>query len=317
MRSIPLSLLSVLGLMGCLGVVEDRGPEPLLFSQLDYGYPVHMALDDPQVAYIDVGEGPETLVLVHGMASNMGFWRYNVPALAEHYRVIALDLPGYGRSGRRADHAYTLTSYARAIDDLVAELGLDPITLVGQSMGGQIAMVTALQHPASIARLVLVNPAGIETFEPNEAAWLRSVYTVEAMRDTPEEAIRRNIALNFHEWDERLEWMVEERLRVAMTDDFDPFAHAVARSVGAMLDEPTASRLDAITQPTLLVYGANDALIPNPYLHPGSPDDLFGEAADRIPDATLVAIPEAGHLVMIERPAAFNRAVLGWLRQQR
>lgn len=303
----------VAGLGACAAGSGTGDVGALSFSQLDYGLPVQRALDD-QIAYVDVGEGPETLVLVHGLASNLGFWRYNIPELAERYRVIAVDLPGYGRSAKSDDYPYTLSFFAETIRDLVAELGLGDVTLIGQSMGGQIAMLTAIQHPDVVDRLVLVDPAGIEAFTAEEGAALRSAYTVAGIRATPEDAIRRNLALNFHVWDDRLEWMVEERVGLARTDEFDQFAHAVVQSVGAMLDEPTAPRLDRIAQPTLIVYGQYDELIPNTYLHPGLPRDVFREGAERIPDATLVEIEDAGHLVMMERPVAFNSAVLAWLR---
>jgi pimeloyl-ACP methyl ester carboxylesterase len=314
MRATVMILAAGLGLSACVGGFRYRDAAPLPFSQLDYGFPVQTALHDPQVAYVDVGAGPETLILIHGLASNLGFWRYNIPALAERYRVIAIDLPGYGRSAKSGDYPYTLSFFAESIRDLVAELGLEHVTLVGQSMGGQIAMVTALQHPESVDRLVLVDPAGIEAFSAGEGAWLRSVYTIAGIRATPEDAVRRNLVLNFHEWDDRLEWMVEERVRLARTDEFDQFANAVIHSVGAMLDEPTAPFLERITQPTLIVYGEHDGLIPNPYLHPGFARDIFREGAERIPDAALVEIGDAGHLVMLERPEAFNQAVLDWLR---
>jgi pimeloyl-ACP methyl ester carboxylesterase len=314
--TLPLIALAAT-LSGCVGGFEYRDAEPLPFSEIEYGYPVQRALQDPAVAYVDVGEGPETLILIHGLASNLGFWRYNLPALAERYRVIALDLPGYGRSEKSGQYPYTLSFYAETVRDLIRELGLDSVTLVGQSMGGQIAMVAALAYPDAIDRLILVDPAGFETFDAGEARWLRNVYTIEGIRLTPEDAIRRNLSLNFYEWDDRLEWMVEERARLAGTDEFDEFAYAVKKSVGAMLDESTAPYLEDITQPTLVVYGEYDGLIPNPYLHPGFPQDVFTAGARRIPDATLVEIPDAGHLSMMERPDAFHRAVLDWMERRR
>ncbi|MFP4624582.1 MAG: alpha/beta fold hydrolase, partial [Gemmatimonadota bacterium] len=209
MRALLLALTTV-GVTACIGGYEYRDAEPLPFSEIDYGFPVEHAFDDPRVAYVDVGDGPETLILLHGLASNLGFWRYNIPGLAENYRVIALDLPGYGRSEKSGDYPYSLSFFAAAIERLIDHLDLDQVTLVGQSMGGQIAMVAALTYPRAVDQLVLVDPAGIETFDPGEADWLRNVYTIEGIRATPEDAIRANLALNFYEWDDRFEWMVEE-----------------------------------------------------------------------------------------------------------
>lgn len=316
MRATLIIMMAALGLSGCIGGHAYRNAEPLPFSQIDYGFPVQYALDDPEIAYVDQGEGPETLVLIHGLASNLGFWRYNIPALAEHYRVIALDLPGYGRSEKSGEYPYTLSFFAEAIESLIDELDLQDVTLVGHSMGGQIAMLAALTYPDAIDRLVLADPAGIETFDPGEGEWLRNAYTVAGIRATPETAIRQNLALNFYRWDDRLEWMVEERARLAKTDEFDQFAYATQQSVGAMLDESTAPYLERIQQPTLIVYGEHDELIPNPYLNPGFARNVFQEGAERMPDAHLVEIDDAGHMVMMERPEAFNDAVLEWLGQR-
>jgi len=301
-------------LSACIGGFRYRDAEPLPFDAIDYGYPVRTAFENPEIAYVDVGSGPETLILIHGLASNLGFWRYNIDALARRYRVIAIDLPGYGHSEKSPVFPYTLSFYAEGIQRLAEHLGLERVTLVGQSMGGQIAMVAALTYPELVDRLVLVDPAGIETFNAGEAEWLRNVYTIAGIRLTPEDAIRRNLSLNFYRWDDRLEWMVEERVRLAKTDEFDAFADAVKKSVGAMLDESTAPYLERIGQPTLIVYGQYDELIPNPYLHPGFARDVFAEADRRIPNSTLVEIPDAGHLSMIEQPDAWNAAVLDWLR---
>jgi pimeloyl-ACP methyl ester carboxylesterase len=309
-----LIVTAALGLSGCVGGFRYRDAPALPFSGIDYGLPVHYALENPRVAFVDAGSGPETLILIHGLASNLGFWRYNIAELAEHYRVIAVDLPGYGRSEKRGEYSYSLSFQAAAIHRLIRDLDLEHVTLVGQSMGGQIAMIAALQYPDAVDRLVLVDPAGIETFGPGEGQWLRNVYTIKGIRETPEDAIRRNLSLNFNEWDDRLEWMVEERARLAKDSTFDLFADAVRKSVGAMLDEPTASHLERIAQPTLIVYGEHDGLIPNPYLHPGFPEHVFREGAERIPDATLRMIEGAGHLSMIERPEAFDRTVLDWLQ---
>lgn len=314
MRTTLMILAAAVGMTGCVGGFRYRNAEPLPFAELDYGFPVHYALENPRVAYVDVGQGPQTLILVHGLASNLGFWRYDIPELAQHYRVIAVDLPGYGRSQKSGDYSYSLSFQAATLQRLIEQLGLHDVTLVGQSMGGQIAMVLALEHPDAVQRLVLVDPAGIETFDPGEGKWLRNVYTIDGIKKTPEDAIRRNLAINFYVWQDRLEWMVEERARLAKDDDFDQFAYAVKKSVGAMLDEPTTSYLERIQQPTLIVYGQYDGLIPNPYLHPGFARDVFREGADRIPHATLVEIKDAGHLSMMEQPEAFDRAVLDWLQ---
>lgn len=309
-------LLATLGLAGCSGVRYAEAP-PLAFEDIDYGYEVDYALDAPRLAYIDEGEGDATLLLVHGLASNAGFWRYNIDALADAgYRVIAVDLPGFGKSSKGA-YPYDMTFYARTVSRFIEELDLGEVIYVGHSMGGQVGLTLALRRPDQIERLVLAAPAGIEAFDEGEGAWLANVLTEEGIANAPEEAIRANLAMNFHRWDaDRLEWMVEERARMAKSDEMDEFAYAVLRSVHGMIDEPTTPFLSEVTVPTFVVYGQYDGLIPNPYLHPGTPRGVFAPGVEAIPEAELVEIPDAGHMLMIERPEAFNEAVLDYLRQE-
>ena len=103
---------------------------------------------------------------------------------------------------------------------------------------------------------------------------------------------------------------------MAKSEEMEAFAYAVLRSIHGMIDEPTTPFLADVTVPTFVVYGQYDGLIPNPYLHPGTPRGVFGPGASAIPDAGLVEIPDAGHLLQIERPGAFNEAVLDYLRTE-
>ena len=272
------------------------------------------ALADPQVAYIDAGSGPQTLLLIHGLAANAGFWRYNIPELAEHYRVIAVDLPGYGRSQKDNDYPYDMSFFAGTMVKLMDELGLRQVVPVGHSMGGQIALTMALQHPDRVSKLVLLSPAGVEPFEPGEGAWLGNVLTMKGINEGSEESIRRNLASNFYNWSDRLEWMVEERARQAKSEDMQWFSHAVVQSVHGMLDEPTTALLPNVKQPAVIIFGRYDGLIPNPYLHPGRTRPVFENGAAAMPNAQLVEIDDAGHILQIEKPAEVNRAILGFVR---
>ncbi len=308
------ALLALLLLVpGCSRGVLYRTAPPLDFEDLEYGFPVRTADAGPMVSYIDVGSGPRTLVLIHGLASNAGFWRYNIPALSEYGRVIAVDLPGYGRSEKSVLYPYDMTFFAATVSRLLDDLEVESAVVVGHSMGGQIAMTLALTEPERVEALVLASPAGIERFDAGEGDWLRHALTITGIRTGSEESIRRNLAMNFYSWKDRWEWMVEERARLAKSDDFDYFADAVVKSVGGMLDQPTTDLLPGISVPTLIVYGQYDGLIPNPYLHPGFTSTVMEAGAAAIPGAQLVEIRKSGHLVQIEQPEAFDRAVLQFL----
>ncbi|MFA6597075.1 MAG: alpha/beta hydrolase [Ignavibacteriaceae bacterium] len=298
---------------GCSGYLYTK-MSPLEFSDFDYGFPTKKVLSNPSISFIDEGQGKQTIVLVHGLASNAGFWRYNIAELAKHYRVIAVDLPGYGKS-QKDYYLYNMSFFADQIKRLVDELKIDKFIYVGHSMGGQVGINFALRFPERLEKLILASPAGFEEFEQGEGDWLRSVMTVSGVKKTSEEGIRRNLAMNFYTWSDKWEWMVEERVRMAKAKEFDDFSYAVVRSVNGMLDEPTWDKLDKITVPTLVIYGKYDGLIPNPYLNPGFTSCVFEAGAKTMKNCTLHQIDNCGHMLQIEHPEEFNATVLNYLQK--
>src|SRR6476646_5161612 len=119
----------------------------------------HLTLHGQHVAYRDAGRG-DVLLLIHGMAGSSSTWRAVLPTLSENYRVVAPDLPGHGESGKpRGD--YSLGAFAAWLRDLLNELEIDRVTVIGQSLGGGVAMQFAYQHPDYCDRLVLIGSGGL------------------------------------------------------------------------------------------------------------------------------------------------------------
>ena len=119
----------------------------------------YLELHGDRVAYRDVGSG-ETLLLIHGMAGSSETWRAVIPQLSKKYRVVAPDLLGHGQSAKpRGD--YSLGAFAVWLRDLLDELGVTRATIVGQSLGGGVAMQFTYQHPDYCQRLVLISSGGL------------------------------------------------------------------------------------------------------------------------------------------------------------
>ncbi len=119
----------------------------------------HMDLHGDHVAYRDEGTGP-VLLLIHGMAGSSRTWDAVLPELAKKYRVIAPDLPGHGDSAKpRGD--YSLGAFAAFLRDLLRELDVESATIVGQSLGGGVAMQFTYQHPEYCERLILIGSGGL------------------------------------------------------------------------------------------------------------------------------------------------------------
>ena len=121
--------------------------------------PRAISVDGDRVAYRVAGKGP-LLLLVHGMAGSSVTWRHVMPALAERFTVLAPDLLGQGRSDKPRGE-YSLGAHANTLRDLMDTLGFERATLVGQSLGGGVAMQFAYQFPGRCERLVLVDSGGL------------------------------------------------------------------------------------------------------------------------------------------------------------
>jgi pimeloyl-ACP methyl ester carboxylesterase len=287
------------------------------FRDLDYPLETSfLDVDGIEVAYHEQGQGPITLVMVHGLGSYMPAWLNNIEGLKDQYRIIALDLPGYGRSSK-ANYHYSMDFFAAVVNRAIEELAPnDQVVLVGHSMGGQIAMTHALNYPGRAKALVLVSPAGLETFDKGEGGWLRDVVTAKLVKLTTPESIWRNLDHNFYDMPPEAEFMALDRIRVIGGADFADYAYANSRSVAAMIEGPVYDRLDQIKVPTLVIYGEEDWLIPNPILHGGYTVDVAEGGVARFPDAELVMIPKGGHMVQFERSQEVNQALDSFLDQE-
>ena len=114
----------------------------------------HLSIHGHNVAFRAAGEGPVVL-LIHGMAGSSATWRQILPALSQRFTVIAPDLLGHGESGKPWRSEYALGSHANVLRDLLHRLGHERATVVGQSLGGGVAMQFAYQFPERCERLVL------------------------------------------------------------------------------------------------------------------------------------------------------------------
>jgi pimeloyl-ACP methyl ester carboxylesterase len=300
------ALLFALG--GCVPRYAALGPlEPEdLWSTLPVQTTTVGELD---ISFVDSGGSGDPIVFIHGLSSYMGFWEYQLPHFAEHYRVLALDLPGYGASGR-PDAPCSPPWYADVVSDWMFAVGVERATIVGHSMGGQVALEMALRHPERVDRLVLSAPAGIEAFSPGTGAFLKRFWTARRAQEATEEEIRANfVTMVFSQHDEGVERLIQERFRLGLSARFGGTSVAVSRSIAGMIDHPVGARASAITAPTLIIYGTEDRMIPNPVFTGGTARSIAEQAHRLIPHSRLVLIDGAGHTVHHDAPRAFNEAV--------
>lgn len=268
-----------------------------------------ISINSEELAYVEEGQGTKTLIFIHGLSSNLEAWKKNISGLSDTYRCIALDLPGYGKSSKNKTD-YSLVEYAAIIRKFAEEKQLETPVLVGHSMGGQIAVHAVLQYPGYFEKLVLVAPAGIETFTEEEARIMKISYTPEMVKNATDAQIRSNFLVNFHEFPEDAEFMIEDRIAMKSASDFGVYSEIIVNNICAMLEEPVFQDLDKINIPVMIIYGKNDQLIPNKYFHPTQDIEFLITAAEKkVPNLTVERIGEAGHFVNFEKASEVNEKI--------
>lgn len=268
---------------------------------------------DIKVAYADEGSGSDVIIFIHGLGSYMPAWKNNIEVLKKDFRCIAIDLPGYGKSSK-GKYEGSMQFYARVISEFIDKLQLDNVALAGHSMGGQIAITTALAFPDKVDNLILTAPAGFERFNKGQRQWFRDVMTSDLVKLAPVEAIKSNLAYNFYDMPEDAVFMIKDRIEMRKAEDFKWYCYIIPENVKGMVDAPVFDYLKDIKQPVLTLFGKNDNLIPNRYLNGGATEKYAKEGAEQIPDCKLVMIDKAGHFAHFEKPEVFNTEVLQFLK---
>ena len=247
-----------------------------------------------QTAYLAAGSG-QPVVLLHGALAAGITWYPVIGPLSALFRVIAPDIVGYGQSDKptgRYDRSYYCAWLAAFLD----ALGVEKAHVVGHSQGGAIALQFALEHPARVDRLVLVDFAGLGNGVPLGVILAMLSYTLLPSRATGL-WLSRYAMRNPHSIDPALgEYMIQVTK-----------ASGGRRSLlqGRTHTRIPAGQLGQITQQTLIIWGRDDRFLP---MAQGA------AAAEAMPRAELHVIPEAGHVPFFDQPQAFNDVLIRFLR---
>jgi pimeloyl-ACP methyl ester carboxylesterase len=263
-------------------------------ATLEAVYPgTYRTVDGVRLRLRDTGRrDAPAVILLHGFGSSLDTWEPWARALSARFRVIRLDLPGFGLTGPDPSGDYSDDRAARILTGLMDQMGIVRASLVGNSLGGRIAWTFAARHPDRIARLVLVSPDGFASpgfaydTPPETPLMMRALPYV-----APRAMLKASLAPAYVRPDALSEATVT-RYRDMM------LAPGVRRAILARLEQtilrdpvPTLARIQT---PTLLLWGEKDAMIP------------IANAADylrHMPNARLVRLPGLGHVPFEEDPA--------------
>lgn len=260
-------------------------------------------------------EGAPVLLLVHGMAGSSATWRAVGPGLAKTHTVIAPDLLGHGASDKPR-HDYSLGAFASGLRDLLVALGVQRATVVGQSLGGGIAMQFSYQHPERVERLVLVNSGGLGP----EVSWILRALTLPGVeyvmpvlfpgfvREAGDSLRRRLSAFGV-----RAPHVEEEWSGYASLTDPDTRA-AFVKTLRAVIDlgGQSVSAHDRLylaeLLPTLIMWGEHDKIIPVEHAH---------AAHAAMPGSELALFEHSGHFPHVEEPERFLEVLTDFLERRK
>ncbi|MGZ2747692.1 alpha/beta fold hydrolase [Burkholderia stagnalis] len=250
--------------------------------------------------HFEAGAG-RPVVFIHGSgpgASGFSNFKHNYPAFAAAgHRTIVVDLPGYGQSSKPSDVAYTLDFFVDALHAQLDALGIGPAVLLGNSLGGAIALKYALDHPARVDGLIMMAPGGVEErdtyFRMEGIQRMVQLFTNRQMnRDT----MRELLTLLVHDPAIVTDALVDERMKVCVEQPTEVLATmSVPNLTGALGD---------VRCPVLGFWGTDDRFNP------------VGGALkflEHCRDARFVLMNRCGHWVMVEHADYFNRECLDFL----
>lgn len=278
----------------------------LVEATMDYDFDAHsrqILIDGRSLNYLELGDPTAPVLLyVHGLMGTWRNWIFNLLPFADRFRVIAVDLPGFGDSQMPAGRL-TIENYAKTLTEFIAALGVERVTYVGNSMGGLIGSVVAKKTPEFLERLILVDAAGIST----STRMMQRISRLAPLLDfffTTNKRVQRFIAFN--------RWLAAALTKIVLHKPMKLSGEVMmlllaglgkagfVPAVKAITHTPVSSIPGEIKVETTIIWGLKDLLVPK--------GDAF-RYSRMIPHARLVLLEEVGHIPMFETPEEFNAIV--------
>ena len=248
------------------------------------------------------GQGPP-LFLIMGLRRNVEWWYRQIPDLSKHFKIVAFDNRGAGRSDK-PEMDYSIKLFADDTAKLMDELSIDHAHILGVSMGGYIAQELAISFPKKVDNLALgCTSCGGEKAVLMKADRLEKFATNEGL--TPDKILKKDMDIYFSdEYVKKNQKAIEEFSEISMRY-YQP-AHAFERQFAACLKHDTVSRVKNIAQPILIMTGDDDPLVPpeNSYI-----------LKELLPKAQLSVYSNGRHCFFIEYFNRFNQEIISFFNQ--
>ncbi len=265
----------------------------------------HVEVDGLRLHYLEQGSG-DPVLLLHGWPTSSFLWRNVIGAVAERNRVLALDLPGFGRSDKPLDASYSFRFFTRTLDGFLDAVGVDGTGLAVHDLGGPIGLYWASQHPERLRKLALLNTLVYPQL--SWAAWLFVIACrtpgVRRLMVNPR-GLRRAMRIGVADPSR----LTEEVFR-GVQEPFQTEADRRALIKAGSRLHPGGFReigawMPSVRVPVRIVYGQRDRILPDV-------EKTMRRVADDVRSAEVTALPDCGHFLQEERPDEVGRLLGGF-----
>ena len=254
-----------------------------------------------RISYLDTGSADNPIVLlIHGLGGSIESWTNNINTISKRqFRVIVLDLPGFGFSDKPKIN-YTISFYTIFIEKFLKTLKVSSsVSIVGCSMGGHIAAEVAINYPDLVSKLVLISPAGALPVSFKGTPALRNYISV-LKANSMQEVKKALSSIDDNPVNDTYAQIFYRRL--SMPGAKEAFISALKGST----DAPRLSkRLYKIQAETLLIWGKNDQIIPVKFIGPFV----------KMKNCRIILIEKCGHIPFFNRPKLFNKIVTDFIKE--
>jgi pimeloyl-ACP methyl ester carboxylesterase len=278
----------------------------LLLFALQVAEPKFLNLSEGRVHYLEAGAG-EPVILIHGWAAWSGSFAELISYLSKDFWILAPDLKGHGQSAKPGTGDYSIAAQVRWVKELMDSLKIGSTTLVGHSLGGQVAAQLALNYPERVRKLVLIAPIGIK--ETARIPWLLRVIKHFPLDEVVVSLINPSLIRYYLE---RFGCFDPRRLKPEIIAQLFELNFGTEQDRQAILEvtrqglfkEFLNQRLPRIEQPVLIVWGSRDQLV-----RPANAR-IFKEL---LPNPRVLMLDRCGHMVPNEMPVELARGIMKFL----
>lgn len=268
----------------------------------------YLQVENTQLHYLEAGQG-EVVLLIHGFPTSSYLWRDVMPKIAETHRVMAIDLPGYGKSDKPLDASYSLNFYSNIISGFLAALQIDQINLVVHDLGGPIGLLWAVRHPEQVKRLGLLNTLVYSNFSWGVILFSLAIRlpVLKHWLSSPS-GIAFAMKIGVHNKARRTREMMKAYQEPFIEKDARKALVKTASNISIKAFKEIEEKLPQFTVPIRIIYGEKDWILPKV-------KRTMERVQQDLPHANLTSIPDCGHFLQEDKPELLGDLLSDFLNE--